>query len=407
MKEIQEKLKQDILDIASHCIKCRFCLSSCPLYEITQHSNGENVPTGIMAGEVSHGASGILLALYHVVKWDIRDKETLADLRDILFSCMTCRNCELTCERTAVGLELLDAFQKGRGLLVEEGVGPMPNQRRALESLFRYKNPYGMTPKERKDWLISLGAPVFSRKGEFDVLFYIGCTAPSDPRVGSIAKALIKSFKKAQVNFGILEDEICCGSPALRLGDRPLFEEIRQNNLSQFSSFEPKQIVTLSPHSYDTFTNEYPKQAMQEIKMQHYSQFLGDLIEHGRLAFKSRVEERVVYQDPCYLGRHNDIYDEPRKVLNSIPGIKFQEFKRTRQDSLCCGGGGGRMWSDFTAEENRIANIRANESLETRANVLVTACPFCFINLDDAVKSVNIEDSLKVKDLAELVAERI
>lgn len=407
MEENEEELKQAVLDVAAYCIKCRFCLPSCPLYEITQHSDGENIPTGVMEGEVSHGASGILLALYHVVKWEIRDKETLTDLRDILFSCTTCGNCELACDRFATGVKILDAFHKGRELLVEGGIGPMPNQRKPLESLFRYGNPYGMSPSERRDWMKNLGAPIFSHRGEFDFLFYIGCTAFNDPRVGDTARAVIKILNKAQIDFGILEDEICCGCPALRLGDRLLFEDICQKNLSQFSSLEPKQIITLSPHCYDTFVNEYPQEAMPGIKVQHYSQLLAELIEQGRLAFKSGIEEKVVYQDPCYLGRHNDIYDEPRKVLNNMPGIKLEEFKRTKQDSLCCGGGGGRMWSDFNAEESRIANIRAKEGIEAGANVLVTACPFCLINLDDAVKSVNVEDLLKVKELAELVAQRI
>jgi Fe-S oxidoreductase len=377
------------------------------LFEITQHSDDGEQPTGIMQGEVKHGASGILQALYNVVKWDIRDKQTLTELKDIIFSCMTCRNCEVTCERIAAGVKVLDAFHKGRELLVEDGTGPMPKQRRPLESLARYGNPYGMSSRERKEWQQSLGVPIFSKKGEFDALFFIGCTASNDPRVGNIAGAIIKLLKKAQVSFGILEDEICCGCPALRLGDRLLFEDICQNNLNQFSSLEPRQIISLSPHCYDTFVNHYPKEAMQGIEVRHYSQVLADLIQQGRLAFMSENEETVTYQDPCYLGRHNNLYDEPRRILSSMPGIKLKELKRTRQDSLCCGGGGGRMWSDFEAEENRIANIRVKESLEASTDILVTACPFCFINLDDAVKSVNVEDSLKVKDIAEFVTERI
>lgn len=407
MEENAGELRQDILDIASSCIRCRYCLPSCPLYEITQHSDDGNVPTGIMEGEVSYGASGILQALYHIVKWELRDKNILTELRDILYSCTTCRNCELTCDKSATGVKLLDAFNKGRELLIEEEIGPMPNQRKPLESLLRYGDPYGITSKERKDWMASIDAPFFSCKSEFDFLFYVGCTASHDPRVGEMARTIVKLLKKARVSFGILEDETCCGCPSLRLGDRLLFEDICQKNLSQFNLLEPKQIITLSPHCYDTFANEYPQDEMQAIKMKHYTQFLAELIEQGKLTFKSGAEEKVVYQDPCYLGRHNDIYEEPRKVLNNIPGIKLHELGRTRENSLCCGGGGGRMWSDFSAEEDRMANIRVKECLETGASTLVTACPFCLINLDDAVKSVNIEDLLKVKDLAELVTEHI
>ena len=187
------------------------------------------------------------------------------------------------------------------------------------------------------------------------------------------------------------------------MGEQLLFEDLTQENLNQFKSLGVKQIVTLSPHCFDTFINKYPKEEMQGIKIQHYSQLLEDLIRHDRLVFKSRVERKVTYQDPCYLGRHNNIYDEPRKVLNSIPGIELVEFRRCKADSLCCGGGGGRMWADFDAEWERLANIRVREALDVGAEIIVTACPFCLINIEDGIKSVNVEDSLKVKDLAELM----
>jgi len=407
VEDTTAELKKEILEIASVCIKCRFCLPSCPLYEITQHSDDGDIPAGVIEGEVSFGASGILQALFHIVKWDVNDKKTLTELRDILYSCTTCRNCELICDKSATGVKLLDAFHKGRELLIEEEIAPMPNQRKPLESLMRYGNPYGMTPKERKDWMESLDVPFFSRKGEFEFLLHLGCTASHDPRVGDMAKAIVQLLKKAQVSFGILEEETCCGCPALRMGDELLFEDICQKNLSQFNSFEPRQIITLSPHCYDTFTGEYPQSEMQSVRVQHYSQFLAELVEQGKLSFKPSAGEDVVYQDPCYLGRHNDIYDAPRKVLTSIPGIRLHEFARTRENSLCCGGGGGRMWSDFSAEEDRMANIRVRDSLNTGVVTLVTACPFCLINLDDAVKSVDVEDSLKVKDLARIATEHI
>jgi len=189
------------------------------------------------------------------------------------------------------------------------------------------------------------------------------------------------------------------------MGEVLLFEDLCEKNLRQFKSLGSKHIVTLSPHCFDTLLNRYPQEAMEEIKVQHYSQFLADLIDQKRLVFSSRIEKKVTYQDPCYLGRHNDVYDAPRKVLSSIPGIELVEFPRARADSLCCGGGGGRMWTDFESEVERIANLRVKEALEVGTEVIVTTCPWCLTNMIDGVKSVNVEDKLKVKDLAELCVE--
>jgi len=222
-----------------------------------------------------------------------------------------------------------------------------------------------------------------------------------------MAKALVKLLEKAKVKFGIIEDEVCCGNPSVKMGDVLLFENICEKNLNQCRSLGVKHIVTLSPHCFDTFVNRYPEGAMQGIKVQHYTQFLADLIDQKKITFKTKISKKVTYQDPCYLGRHNDVYDAPRKVLNSIPGIEFVEFKKTRADSLCCGGGGGRMWTDFESEMERMANLRVKEALEIGVDMIVTACPWCYINIVDGVKSVNVEDKLKVRDLAELCTEAL
>ena len=391
-KNGKEELRKDILDILDYCINCRFCLPSCPRFDIT-------------TGEVSQGASGITRALYYAVKWGETDRETLNELRDIIYSCTTCRNCEMACKRLSTATKLVEAIEKGRQLLIEEMIGPMPEQKRALESLSTYGNPYGEPPSKRTAWLKGLNVPRFSKGVE--VLFYIGCTAPNDLDAQNMAITLVQLLEKAQVRFGILEDEICCGNPALKMGEGGLFEEICEKNLSHLDSLGVTHIVTLSPHCFDTFLNRYPQEAMQGIKVQHYSQFLDDLIQQKRLAFKAGTEKKVAFQDPCYLGKHNDVYDAPRMVLRSIPGLEVVEFPRAREDSLCCGGGGGRMWTDFGAEVDRLANIRVREALEAGAEIVVTACPWCLINMVDGVKSVNVEGSISIKDLAEFCAEAL
>lgn len=393
-QEIKEKLRKDILDVLSYCINCQFCLPSCPRFDIT-------------TGDISQGASGLTRALYYTVKWGETDREILNELRDILYSCMTCKSCEIACKNLSTATKLVDAIEKGRQLLIEEMIGPMPDQKRALESLEKYGNPYGMLPAERRDWMKGLNVPNFSKEVGVEVLFYVGCTAPHDAAVQNMAKAFVKLLEKTQVRFGIIEDEACCGNPSLKMGEVLLFEDLCEKNLNQFKSLGVKHIVTLSPHCFDTLVNKYPQEAMQGTKVQHCSQLLADLIEAKRLVFKSRIEKKVTYQDPCYLGRHNDVYDAPRKVLNSIPGIELIEFPRARVDSVCCGGGGGRMWTDFESEVERIANIRVKEAIEVGVELIVTACPWCLINMTDGVKSVNVEDKLKVKDLAELCVEAL
>lgn len=391
-QEIKEKLGKDILDILSYCINCRFCFPSCPLFDIT-------------AGNTRQGASGVTRSLYYAVKWNMTDKEALNELRDIVYSCMTCKNCEIACKNLATATKLVDAIEKGRQLLIEEMIGPMPEQKRALESLEKYANPYGMPPSERKDWMKGLNAPTFSKESE--VLFYVGCTAPHDADAGKMARALVKLLQKAKVNFGIIEDETCCGNPSVKMGELLLFEDIRDKNLNQFKSLGVKHIVTLSPHCFDTFVNRYPEGAMPGVKVQHHTQFLADLIDQKKLTFSQKIERKVAYQDPCYLGRHNEVYDAPRKVLQNIPGIKLVEFPKSRTDSVCCGGGGGRMWTDFESEVERIANLRVKEALEIGVEMIVTACPWCYINMVDGVKSVNVEDKIKAKDLAELCVEAL
>ena len=392
-KEVtEEELKKDILDAMGYCVLCRFCLPACPLFRITTDG-------------ITQGASGITQALYHTVKWGIEDKKSLKQLSELLFACTSCKACEIDCAKFGSAMKLVDIIEKGKQILVEGMIGPMPEQKRALESLYSYGNPYGVPSSKRKDWLKGLNVPTFSKEAE--VLFFIGCTAPNDFDAQNMAKAIIQLFEKAKIRFGILEDEICCGNPSLKMGERGLFEEICEKNLKQFTSLGVRHIVTLSPHCFDTFLNRYPQDAMQGIKVQHYSQFLAELIEHKRLSFKTRIEKKVTYQDPCYLGRHNDVYDAPRNILHSIPGLEFVEFPKTKEDSLCCGGGGGRMWTDFEVEVERLANIRVKEALEIGAEIMATACPWCLINMVDGVKVVNVEDSLKIEDLAELCVEAL
>jgi len=392
MQDPEQELKQSILETVAQCMNCRFCLPSCPLFEITDDS-------------VSGGASGIIRGLYWVLKWGETDRGTLSELRDVLYSCTTCRNCEIACKTLSTGVKLVDAIETGREWLIEKMVGPMPEQKSLLEHSERYGNPYGMLPSERTEWMKGLGVAQFSSGAGHELLLYIGCTAAHDPLVGNMARSIVEVLRRAGVSFGIAVDETCCGSPSKDVGETILFDDLAAKNIEQFKALGVRHVVTLSPHCYNTYANQYPADQMADIQVQHYSQLFADLIQAGRLTLKHAVHKRVTYHDPCYLGRHNSVYEAPRMVLGAIPGLEFVEFERCKENSLCCGGGGGRMWSDFEAEHERMANIRVREALGLNVDTIVTACPFCLINMVDGIKSVNADDRVRAMDLAELVLE--
>ena len=390
--DIQHTLKQEILDTLKYCINCRFCLPSCPRFNIT-------------SGEVSQGASGISRSLYYAVKWDESDKNILNELRDILFSCTTCKSCENACKSLSTGTKLMDSIVKGRELLIEMQIGPMPEQKKVLESLYNHGNPYSVTARKRKAVVKELGLPEFTADSE--VLLYLGCSSTVEEDVQKTAIAMSRILTKANVKFGVLEDESCCGDPALKIGDSALFEEMSKKNIEIFKKHNVKNIVTLSPHCYDTFDKKYPEELMQGIKMQHYTQYLGELIEQKKIVFSGSVAKKIMYHDPCYLSKYNSIIAGPRGVLSSIPEAEMVEFAEKGLDSLCCGGGGGRMWADFESETDRLANIRVGEAVEKGAQILVTACPWCFTNMKDGAKVMNAEDKLEVLGLAEVCAEAL
>jgi Fe-S oxidoreductase len=223
-------------------------------------------------------------------------------------------------------------------------------------------------------------------------------------------------FDQAGVDFGTLgNEEICCGSEMRRMGEEGLFEFLVEDNLALFQQHDIKRMVTTSPHCYNSFKTEYEG---LDVEVQHYTQLLADLIERGKIAFSGEVNKVVTYHDPCYLGKQNQIYDEPRAILQSIPGLQFVEFDRSRERSVCCEGGGGRMWVEAaalteaaaptgasSASGERLAEIRVKDALDLGAEVIATACPFCMLTLEDAVKTTGVEDSIEVLDVVELLAQ--
>ncbi len=319
--------------------------------------------------------------------------------RDELWDCTTCSTCSSRCPKQVKPMETIIAL---RGYFVEKG-RVHPNMKTAFESTFRQGNPLTMPRDSRGAWADGLGLKPMAEGAEY--LYYVGCTPSYDPRGQKVAQALVKLMQAAGVDFGILgNDESCCASEVKRLGEAGLFEAMAEDNQVIFKEFGVQKIITTSPHCYNTFKNDYPKDGFQA---QHYTQVLAGRLQVGALQLTRPFEKTVTYHDPCYLGKHNGVFDEPRRVLGSVPGLNLVEMDRSREKSLCCEGGGGRMWLEGTNPGTRLAQLRVQEAIETGAVILATACPFCLLTLDEAVKHLNAQDRLQVMDIAEIAAQAL
>jgi len=290
-----------------------------------------------------------------------------------------------------------------RSLLVEEGKVPR-TLGLALTSTFRNKNPFEMMHADRLTW--AEGYPLKDGLTEpVDALYYVCCLACYDPRAQKIAQAMVTAMDAAGVSLGTLgSEEACCGSEMQRVGEMGLFEMMVEELTESLNKPQAQQIITASPHCFDVHAHSYPD---LNLNSEHYTQYVSRLITDGQLNLKGEIDKRVTYHDPCYLGIQNDIFDEPRSILKSIPGVELVEMERNRKQSLCCGGGGGRMWFEGTASGGHLSHERVREAVSTGAQVLATACPFCLNMLDDAVKTLALEDQIEVKDIMELVVESI
>lgn len=317
-----------------------------------------------------------------------------------LWACTTCSTCSLRCPAGVKNVELIMAI---RNLLANQGEVPS-TIRDALENTFLQGNPWGRFRDRRADWAKDLGVKILGEAAS-ETLLYVGCAASYDPRVQSVSTALVKIFQKADLDFGILgKKESCCGNEIRRMGEQALFKKLSKDNTALFKKSGIKRIITISPHCFNAFKNEYPDLA---IPVQHYTQVLAELIETGRLKISKLLDLRVTYQDPCFLGKQNQVFDEPRKILASLPGLEFIELERSKQRSLCCEGGGGRMWAEGGTEGTRNGEIRIKEAVALEAKVMATSCPFCLLTLEDAVKISGLSSEILIKDISELVAEAI
>ncbi|RLC70060.1 MAG: Fe-S oxidoreductase [Chloroflexi bacterium] len=316
--------------------------------------------------------------------------------------CTTCRLCVERCPR---GVSIIDVMRAVRRAIVGIGIGPIPDSLRiTMKNISALGNPLGEEREKRADWAEGLDVKAFTPETK---LLYFPCCIPAyDPRGKKIARATATILKKAEIDFGILgAEEACCGESVRKAGNEDLFQNLARSNIAAFAEKGVRKILATSPHCYNTFNNEY-HEVGGDFEVVHYTQYFAQLIKEGRLKFSKQLNKRVAYHDPCYLGRHNGIYDEPREVLESIPGLELVEMSNSRENSLCCGGGGGRIWME-TKKGERFSDLRIEQAIEAGAEVLVTACPYCILNFEDSVLTTDKGDILQIRDISELVLEAI
>jgi len=325
----------------------------------------------------------------------------LVDFEDRdLWLCATCGACVEQCPR---GVKLIDVIRAVRRTIVGLGAGSVPDSLRiAIKNVAGVGNPFGEPPEKRADWAQDLDVKAFTKDTE--LLYFPCCVSCYDPHMTGIAEATVGVLKEVGVDFGILGTSVtCCGEAIRQAGNEDLFQSLAQKNISIFTENDVKKVLVNSPHCYHTFKNEYPELG-GNFEVIHSTQYLLELIKDQRLKFTKELHKKVVYQDPCYLGRHNGVYDEPREVLRSIPGLELIEFLDYGEDSICCGGGSGRLWMD-TKKGERFSDLKLEEAIELGAEVLAVACPYCMCMLKDSQLTVDRGETIEIKDISELVQE--
>jgi Fe-S oxidoreductase len=394
-----EHLPQKQLLDGYACIMCNRCQDGCPAYQTGKELSpsaleinkryyfNENVK------EFSEGAESI----DSLSKWMLSEEAA--------WSCTTCGFCIEVCP---VGNEpMVDILRMRQDLVLMESNFPR-DAMEVFDKIENYGNPWGMSPQDREKWTEGMEVPKMRDKGSAEYLYWAGCSGAYDDRGKDISKSVAKIMNKAGVDYAILgNEETCTGDSARRIGNEYLFQMQATQNMENFEKYGVKKIVTQCPHCLTTLKNDYGEMGA-ELEVIHHSEFIADLIKEGKISPDNSLEEDVTFHDACYVGRHHGEYDAPRDVLNSVmcDNAKIVEMPRNKEQSFCCGAGGGNMWYEID-KGKRINVERFEEAIETGAKKVATSCNFCMIMMEDARKVTGQDETMVVFDIAELVADRI
>lgn len=332
-------------------------------------------------------------------------KQLIGDVisEDTLWACTTCRACEEICPVTIEQVPRIIAMRQGQTLMAEA----YPKELNvALKGLERNGNPWGIGYDKRADWASGLDVKLMADDAEVDYLLWVGCAGSFDDRSKKVTKSIVKILQKAGISFAILgTEEKCTGDFARRVGNEMMYQMMAQENIETLNTYKVKKIIAACPHCFNTLKHEYPQMG-GNYEVIHHSEFISRLVSSGKITLNKGLEGSLTYHDPCYLGRYNSIYDQPRSILKAVSKQGLKELDRHGQESFCCGAGGGRMWMEETIGK-RINLARAEEIAGQNAETVAVGCPFCLTMIEDGMKELGKEEHIKTQDIAELVAKHM
>ncbi|MGC1405704.1 MAG: (Fe-S)-binding protein [Candidatus Dormiibacterota bacterium] len=396
------------LDLAT-CTECGRCQSHCPAFNTGKPLSPKLFITDVRDGWYANARGGTPPPSYWMTDADApaqakppTDGQLLdwSVMEETLWSCTTCGACVEECP---VLIEHVPAIvEMRRSLVLEESRIPK-EARQALESLEQRGNPFGMAADTRMRWAEGLEVPLLADNPEAEYLYWVGCATAFDETNWPTARATVAILKAAQVSFAVLgEEEICNGDPARRLGNEYLFQTQAQQVVKKLGERAVRKVIASCPHCFNSMAREYPDLG-GDYEVIHHTQLLAQLLDQGRIELKESLRGgEITYHDPCYLGRWNGEYDAPRRVLQAIPGAKLVEMKRTRNEAMCCGAGGGRLFIEET-RGTRINRVRVKQAEETGAGTAALACPFCATMFTEGISSQEV--AMESRDIAVLVAQ--
>ncbi len=394
--KVENFTSKQLLDLEA-CVKCGRCQDACPAW-----ASGKKLsPKQVIQDLKTHLHETYPLPFVSKPVDNRRDMISEAITDEVIWDCTSCLACDEVCPIYVQHVDKIVDMR--RNLVLEQSRMPETLQG-ALMNIGTRGHPMRGTALSRIDWMKDLDVKIASEAGgEIDLLYWVGCTSALDERNIAIPAAVTKILKAAGVNFAVLgNEESCCGDPARRSGDEYLFQTLCQKNIEIFKTYNVKKILASCPHCFNVFQNEYP-QFGGNFGVVHHTQFIAELVRQGRLKVGELGGIAIAYHDSCYLGRYNDIYEEPREILAET-GIRLVELSRHHDKSFCCGGGGGHMWLEEPPDK-RVNIRRVEEVISAGVNVVATACPYCLTMFEDALKAKAAEETIKARDISELVVE--
>ena len=391
VREIKDFTWKQLLDLDS-CTNCGRCQDACPAWATDKPLSPRKFVQDLkvhMLEAANQSDNGPTLV-------------GEAPNEDEIWACTTCAACQEVCP---VYVEhIVKIIDLRRNLVLEQNKMPETAQL-MLRNMQSRGHPWAgiQSLRLRGDWTNDLELKILAPGDTAHTLFWVGCTGALVERNVAATLSMARVLKAAGVDFAVLgEAEACCGDPARRAGYEFQFQILAEENIELLKSYNIQEIITSCPHCYHTLKHEYPGFG-GDFRVVHYTQFIADLIGQGKLKLTNGLNTKLTYQDPCYLGRYNGVYQEPRQILEAVPGATLKEMDRSRNTGFCCGGGGGHMWIEEQPGTTKINQMRFEDVLKTGAETVVTACPYCLQMFEESIEHKEMKDSVQAKDLVEVV----